>query len=277
MFLNRFGLGAADFNWALRAARDLLAGVDPYAATPLGAIPYPLPAAFAALPFVAFSPAAAGALFFGLSSALLALGLARHNPQRLLIFLAYPYWASLMTAQWTPLLMSAAFFPLALAFCLIKPQIGAPVGITHLSPKGVIAAAIVLLASLLLRPRWPLEWLAQLHGYQHFIPLLVFPGPVLALSLFRWRRRDALFLLLAAIVPQRWFYDAFILWLIPKTRRGILFTVACSWCVGVWRWYHVPASMAEVGRWSVLGLYLPMLLVVLTGASSSPDIPGQSP
>jgi hypothetical protein len=263
VFLRHFHLGGADFGWAHRAARALLTGENPYANTPAGAIPYPLPAAIAALPFAPFPLEIAAALFFGISSGLLALGLIRQSPERLLVFLAYPYWAALMTVQWTPLIMASAFFPLAFAFCIAKPQIGAPVALTHSSRTGWIAAAFLLLASFVLRPGWPLEWIPQLHGYQHFVPLLVLPGPLLALALWRWRDRDALLLLLACILPQRWFYDSFILWLIPKTRRSILATVACSWGVGLWRWYHTPHTMQQVGMWCVLGFYVPMLVVVL--------------
>jgi len=89
------------------------------------------------------------------------------------------------------------------------------------------------------------------------------PGPLLALALWRHRDRDAHLLLLAALMPQRWFFDAFILWLIPKTRREILLTAFVSWGAGIWRWYHIPHSFAEVGRWTVVFLYLPMLVVVL--------------
>ena len=263
IFLHHFQLGAADFQWAHSAARNLLAAQNPYAHTPQGAVPYPLPAALLALPLAVFPPELAGALFFGISSGLLAWGLIRQASERLLIFLAYPYWAALMTAQWTPLLMCAAFFPAALAFSLAKPQIGAPVALAHLSRKGVIAGFALLLASFAWMPRWPLEWLTQLHGYQHFVPLLIVPGPLLLLVLWRYRDRDAHLLFLSCLLPQRWFYDAFVLWLIPKTRRSILLTVACSWAVGLWRWNHMPHTMREVGRWSVLGFYLPMLVVVL--------------
>ena len=262
-FLHRFRLGGADFNWAHGAARALLSGENPYANTPAGTIPYPLPAAIAALPFAALRPELAGAAFFGISSGLLALGLIRQGPERLLIFFAYPYWAALVTAQWTPLVMCTAFFPLAFAFCFAKPQIGIPVGLTHVSRAGLTAAAALLLASFVLQPRWPLEWIPQLHGYQRFVPLLVAPGPLLAVALWRWRERDAQLLLLACVVPQRWFYDSFLLWLIPKTRRSILATVACSWVVGIWRWYHIPHTKQQVGLWCVLGFYIPMLAVVL--------------
>lgn len=278
-FLHRFQLGGADFNWAHRAARALLSGENPYANTPAGTIPYPLPAAIAALPFARFPPEIAGALFFGISSGLLALGLVRQDPERLLIFLAYPYWAALMASQWTPLIMCAAFFPLAFAFCITKPQTGAPVALTHVSRTGLIAAAALLLACFVLRPRWPLEWIPQLHGYQHFVPLLILPGPLLGLALWRWRDRDALLLFLCCVVPQRWFYDSFLLWLIPKTRRSILATVACSWVVGLWRWYHIPHTIRQVGLWCVLGFYVPMLLVILIRArrDSSADSAGRPP
>jgi hypothetical protein len=83
-----------------------------------------------------------------------------------------------MTVQWTPLVMCSAFFPLALAFCVAKPQIGTPVALTHSSRTGWWAAAFLLLVSFALRPCWPLEWIPQIHGYQRFVPLLVGPGPL---------------------------------------------------------------------------------------------------
>jgi len=267
-FLHHFQIGAADFGWAHDAARTLLSGGDPYANTPVGSIPYPLPAALLALPFAPLRAEIAAAVFFGMSSGLLALGLTRQCPERLLIFLAYPYWAALMTAQWTPLIMCTAFFPLALTFCVAKPQIGAPVAITHISRAGLTAAGVVLLASFLIRPRWIWEWIPQTHAYQHFVPFLIVPGPLLVFALWRWRDRDARLLFLCCILPQRWFYDSFLLWLIPKTRRSILATVASSWVVGLWRWYHMPHSFHEAGRWVVLGFYFPMLAVVLLRSSA---------
>jgi hypothetical protein len=271
IFLHHFGLGDADFYWSHQAARDLLAGKNPYNNQLPGLIPYPLPAAIVALPLAAFPEGVAAALFYGIGSGLLAFGLIRQHPERLFIFLAYPYWAALTTAQWTPLVMSAAFFPLGLIFCVAKPQIGTPVGLTHLSRKGMIAAAALLVSSFVLRPHWLSEWIPQLHGYQHYVALLVIPGPILLLALWCWRDPDAWLLLLCSIVPQRWFYDAFVLWLIPKTRRSILATVACSWGVGLWRWYHLPHTVQAVGRWSILGFYIPMLAVILFRSGRSDE------
>lgn len=260
LLLTRFQLGAADFTWAIRAAQDLLAHRNPYS-WPLQL--YPLPAALFGLPFVRMRPEVAAGIFYGISSALLAFGISREGYHRLLIFLAYPYWAGILTAQWPPLIMASAFFPFLLPATLAKPQIGLPVALTYLTRRGVLAGISVLLLSLAIMPRWPLLWIANAGQYERFIPFLIFPGFLLALALVRYRDRDAWLLLLMGIMPQRWFYDTFVLWLIPKTRRAIVWTVFFSWMPGIWRWYHFPHSYAEVGRWTVCFIYLPMLAVVL--------------
>ena len=261
--LSHLHAGAYDFTWALYPARELLAGRNPYAHLPVGAIGYPLTAVLLALPFAWLSDPAAGAVFFGISSALLALGLTRDGYHRLFVFLAYPYWAGLLTAQWVPLIMAGAFFPLLLPLTTSKPQIGLPVFLTHLSKRGVLACLVFVGSTFLVVPVWLKYWLAQAVRYEHFIPILVFPGPLLFFALLRRRQRGAWLLLLSATMPQRWFYDAFTLWLIPRSRREILYTAIFSWGAGIWRWYHVPHSFHEAGRWAVIFLYLPMLLVLL--------------
>jgi hypothetical protein len=251
---------AADFRWALRLARALLDHQNPYN-TPLEQ--YPLTAGVIALPFVQLQPEVAAGFFYGISSAALAFGLTRSSYRTLLIFLAYPYWAGLLTVQWSPIIAASAFFPILLPVTMAKPQIGLPVFLTRLSPRGFVACLIVAASSLLLMPTWPRLWIGQLGHYEHFIPLLVLPGPLLLLALCRYRDRDAILLFLAACMPQRWFFDSFILWLIPKSRREIVWTVFFSWGAGLWRWYHPPQSFTQVGRWTVLFIYLPMLAVVL--------------
>jgi hypothetical protein len=258
--LRHFNLGAADFNWAIWAAQDLLAHRNPYLRP--GQL-YPLPVAIFGLPFVWTRPEVAAGAFYGISSALMALGLSRKGYRYLLVFLAYPYWAGLMAGQWTPLIMASAFFPVLLPATLVKPQLGLPVFLTHASRRGILACIIVGAVSLAVMPSWPTLWIAQLGHYNRFVPLLVWPGPLLMLAILRYRDRDAVLLLLAACMPQRWFYDGFLLWLIPKTRREIVWTVFLSWVVGIWRWYHIPHSWLEVGRWTVVFIYLPMLVVVL--------------
>lgn len=257
----RLHQGAADFQAAIHLAQRLLARQYPYD-TP-GYPLYPLTAALFGLPFVRVQPEIAAGVFWGISSFLLALGLTRTGYTRLLIFLAYPYWAGILTVQWLPLIAASAFFPLLLPVTMAKPQIGLPVFLTRLSRLGLWACVAVGLASLAVMPSWPFAWLRQAANYQHFFPLLVLPGPILLLALLRYRDRDAIFLFLSALMPQRWFYDAFILWLIPRKRREIIWTAFLSWGAGIWRWYHMPQSFAQVGRWSVICCYLPMLVLVL--------------
>jgi len=269
--LRHFHQDAADFRWAIHLAQRFLAGQNPYD-TPLEQ--YPFPAALFGLPFVRLRPELAAGTFYGLSSFLLALGLTRHGYHRLLVFLAYPYWIGLLTAQWSTAIFASAFFPLLLPLTMVKPQVGLPVFLTRLSRRGLVACLLVGLVSLALLPQWPRLWLGQAGFYEHFYALLVLPGPLILLALWRYRDRDAWLLILTAVMPQRWFFDSFILWLIPRTRREILATVFLSWCAGAWRWYHPPHSYTQVGRWIVLATYLPMLAIVLMrGRDSAADSP----
>jgi hypothetical protein len=247
--MRHFHQDAADFRWALHLAQRIMARQNPYD-TPLEQ--YPLTTGLFALPFVRLRPEIAAGLFYGISSAALAFGLTRSNFRGLLIFLAYPYWAGLLTVQWSPIIAAAAFFPILLPVTMAKPQIGIPIFLTRMTRRGFVACLIVAAISLAVMPRWPLLWIAQMKNYEHFIPLLVLPGPLLVLALWRYRDRDAILLLLAACMPQRWFFDSFILWLIPKSRREIVWTVFLSWGAGIWRWYHFPHSLNEVGRWTVI-------------------------
>jgi hypothetical protein len=258
--MKHFHHDAADFRWALHLADRMLARQNPYD-TPFEQ--YPLTAGLFALPFLRLQPEIAAAIFWGISSALLAFGLARHGYTRLLIFLAYPYWAGILAVQWSPAIAAAAFFPLLLPITMAKPQIGLPVFLTRLSRRGVAACVVVGLASLAVMPKWPPLWWGQAGNYQHFFPMLVLPGPLLVLALLRYRDRDARLLFLSAVMPQRWFFDSFTLWLIPRSRREIVWTVFFSWGAGMWRWYHAPGSFMEVGRWTVIFFYVPMLAVVL--------------
>ena len=267
--LHHFHQGAADFHWAIRAAQHMLAGQNPYN-TPWEQ--YPLTGAVFALPFLWLPPELAGALFYGGSAGLLAFGLIRDGYHRLWVFLAYPFWAGLLTAQWAPLITAAAFFPTLLPATLAKPQIGLPVALTHLSRRGVLACVALFLITLMVMPRWPWLWFGQMGHYEHFIPLLALPGPLLVLALVGYRDKDAWLLFLAALMPQRWFFDTLTLWIIPKSRRELIWTASFSWGAGIWRWYHVPKSFAEVGTWTVVFIYLPMLGLVLARSLSPAEI-----
>jgi hypothetical protein len=131
-----------------------LAGQDPYAFTPSALkIPYPLPVALFGLPFVMLPmlpPKLAAALFFSLTTTLLAYGILRRGETwRLLVFLTFPFLQALMFAQWSPLIMATWFFPiLAPLLVLIKPHIALPVALNRLTRRGILLATIVAVASL---------------------------------------------------------------------------------------------------------------------------------
>jgi len=258
--MKRTHLGAGDFTWALHMAQRWLAGQNPYD-EPWQI--YPVTAGFFGLPFVHLAPEVAAGIFYGISSALLAYGLTREGYQRLLVFLAYPYWIGMLYVQWSPLIAASAFFPLLLPATMAKPQVGIPVLVSRFSLPGLWACIGMAVAGLVVMPHWPMLWLGEIGKYQHFFAILIVPGPLVLLALLRYRDRDAILLLLTSCMPQRWFFDTFTLWLIPKSRREILITVFFSWCAGIWRWYHPPHSYTEVGRWIVVFTYLPMLAILL--------------
>ena len=254
-----------DMLWALVAATDLRTGADPYG-RPFGPqwTPYPLPAALLALPFSFLPFAVAGGLFFGLSCGVLAFCLTKTGYGRLWIFLATPFLLCLFWAQWTPLIMSAAFVPALLPVVLIKPHIALPVALTHLTRTGIYCCVAVALLSLIVYPTWPVVWFSQLGAFQRFFPVAVWPvGPLLLLAALRWRDKDAQLLLLASLLPQRHFYDAFLLWLIPKNWKEALPTAVFSFGAWIWKTRHPQMESPEVGLVSVLFFFLPMLAIVL--------------
>lgn len=276
LFMQRMRLGAGDFHYALSEARDLLAGRDPYAIFH-GETSYPLPAAIFALPLLRLAPETAAGVFFGFSSACLAFGLGRGGNWRLLAFLAYPYWAAMITVQWVPLLMAGALLPWLFVAAAAKPQVAAPLFFALPGWRQAIAAALGLLASLLMMPNWPLHWLPGVAEHTQFVPMLVSPGPVLLLALYCRRDPDSHLLLLSALAPQHWFYDSFMLWLIPRNRQEMLATIFLSWGAGLTRWFFMPHSWDEVARWSVLWIYLPMLGIILLRRVQAKAAPAQSP
>jgi|SRR5215204_2219705 len=266
---------AGDFTWALRYAREMLAGRDPYLLpVSSAAIPYPLPAIFVAVPFAPLPNELGGALFFGLSTGLATYALLRlRGYVGLLPLLSHPFFEAFVTVQWSPAVMAAALIPVLLPLTMCKPQIGLPVVLTRPSKAGLIGCVAFGLLTLAYYPTWPVVWLGQLGQFQRFIPLLTVAGFPLLLALLRWRGRDARLLLLMALTPQRWFYDSLILWLIPRTRKEMVCTIVLSWFAGAWRVFSDSWPIPRVGLMAVLFYYLPMLVVVLARSKREGVVP----
>jgi hypothetical protein len=99
---------AKDFSYPWRAARALLAGNNPYEVMrAVGEYPfnsgllYPLPAALVATPLAPLRPEIAGAIFVGLSSALLGWAILRDCPYRLPLFVSAPFVQAAILGQWS--------------------------------------------------------------------------------------------------------------------------------------------------------------------------------
>jgi len=265
---------AKDFSYPWRAARALLAGQNPYEVMrAVGEYPfnsgllYPLPAALVASPLANVRPEIAGAIFVGLSSALLAWGLLRDSPYRLPLFLSAPFVQAAILGQWSPLLTAAALMPSLQFLAAAKPTVGLAAWIYNPSRRGIIGGLILVAIAFLILPRWLGDWLDVASGMNKYRgPATTLLGSFLLLGLLRWRRREGRLFVAMSLIPQLpVFYDSLILWLIPSTLwRSVTFS-AVSW-VGYLAWYphHTSPAQNEIAfPWLVFTIYAPALALLL--------------
>lgn len=266
-----------DFLYWYTAAQALVRGENPYAAIPdldperfLTGFFYPLPAAILTVPFSFLPYALAGALFVGLSAGLLAYGVAQTGPHRLWLFAAAPFVVSAASGTWSLPIAAAAVLPALGFLAVVKPNVGIATFLYRPSWQLMAGCAALLAASLLIRPSWPTEWLNEVGGVQNrVIPILTPIGPLLLLSLTRWRRPETRLLLGYACIPQApWFYDQLILWLIPKNSlESINYTFISQIALAVWVFFD--GILWKQGNWFLAAvLYLPPLIMILRRPNS---------
>ena len=265
--LNAFGLASGDFGTSLRDAQSLAHHRPPYSdRIGFDSIYYPLTAALFALPFAALPAKLAAGLFAGISAGILTFAVMRNGWNRLLILLSCPFWTAVITVQWTPLLMAAATLPWLFPIIIAKPNLGLPVALRRASQPGFwVGAGIAILLALVSvgwAPAWPAIWWHSMAGFQSFVPVATIAGCLLLLALIRYKDTDSRFLLLMGCIPQRYFYDALLLWLIPATTLELLVTTVASW--GAWAFIPPTKTIHQVALLSVIFNYLPMLAVVLS-------------
>lgn len=299
-FIAYFGMHAApdqlakDFSWPWRAARILLDGDNPYQLMQAtGPYPYnvglfyPLPAGLIAAPFAWFTPAVAGGLFVAISAALLAWGITKDAPQRLVMFASAPFCMAALLGQWSPVLTAAALLPALQFVCAAKPNIGLVSWLYRPSWSGVIGSAVLCAVAFLLVPTWPMEWLDAVKDAPRYRgPVFSMLGLFTVLGILRWRRREGRLYIAMAFVPQlSLFYDQLPLWLVPGTWRQSVTLTALSW-VAWFQWYpssSLPTSVAVAKPW-ILGLiYAPALIMLLllparekSTGDLTPETPGNS-
>jgi hypothetical protein len=228
---------AADLTWPLRGARQLLDGSNPYTDPTIGPgrpypadapLYYPLPALLLVLPLSPLPDPLAAALFASLSVDLLA-AVHRQHPALLGMLLSAPLLTAVAYGQWSPLLTAAAGLPWLGGALVAKPSVGVALWLAKPDRRSLLAAAALVLISLIVWPAWPFHWLANVGQGRHVAPIATLP--LLALGLFRWRDERARLILLLSLAPQfaGGSYDHLPLFLAMRTRRqGMLLAVA-SW------------------------------------------------
>jgi hypothetical protein len=212
----------------------------------------------------------AGALFFGISSGLLAFGLARTRSDlaRLSIFLSAPFCMAAVLAQWAPLMTAAALLPALQFLTVAKPNIGLACWTYRPTVRGAIAAAVFALVTLLIIPTWPLDWREALQAAPRYKGPLFRGGSglILLLGALAWRRREGRLFLTMAVVPQlSLFYDQLPLWLIPRTAWQSVVLSVLSW-IAWWQWYpsrSLTSSVAAAAPWVFWLIYIPALIMLI--------------
>jgi hypothetical protein len=276
----RFGGDIHDFSQALFGARALMHGADPYVLVGRGRVfesrwpvMYPATAFAAAIPLTLFTDGVASVVFVAISAFLLAYGSTRSSWHRLPMFASVAFISSVQMAQWSILMTAIFFIPQLAAFVAVKPQSALPILIA--SPTrgrisfSLVGAVLLLAVSLLLYPGWLEEWWAIIrHGEQFSPPLLRQGGFLLLLTLLRWRRPEARFVLFMACMPQSWaWYNALSLLAIPATYREACVLSLLSSVGGLGASYFIrdssPASYAAWGAALVAFAYLPATIAVL--------------
>lgn len=260
--------GAGDVSWAIRGATQLWSGHNPYHDPALGPdkpypfndpLFYPLPALLVATPLTLLPAPLAGAIFVGLSIALLTWGIARDRWRLWPLLLSAPLWSAVFTVQWSPLLIGIALVPALLPLSLAKPNVGLPLLLAAPTRRSVAWSAVLVLVSVAVLPSWVFDWLGNARQHTVFVPALVFPGMIVLLAAWRWRDPRARLLLLTALMPQRAIYDQLGLWLVARSWQQALLLSIGSWITLIGWWL----GPTVVRHWIVVWMYLPAFTIVL--------------
>jgi hypothetical protein len=134
----------------------------------------------------------------------------------------------------------------------------------------VIGGVVVFALSLVVLPRWPLEWLHAVRSLPgHPAPLLIARGAgvVLLLAALRWKTPEARLLLVSACVPQLPFFsDQLPLMLVARTRKELVGLAALSQ-VGFVSWFlflsRDEAYVPKAAPYVLAFIFIPALILVL--------------
>jgi hypothetical protein len=272
---------ATDFDQCWIAARALLAGHDPYQAVRASGWPwplyYPLPAIVLVAPVALLHLMEARAVFVGAGAALLAFGITESAWHPLLLFVSGLYFETFQLAQWSPLLIGAALVP-ALSWMLVaKPNLGLALFAARPSWMAPVGGFVLIVATLLLWPTWPREWLAASRSETHLMaPVVLLGGPIALLALLRWRRPEGRLVAVLACVPQTVSLHASLaLFLVPRTRmESLVLTLGADVAFLLLRAAQPFPSLVAQERFTgyavIALLYLPCVIMLLRRPNEGP-------
>ena len=281
--------GVSDVDQIWHGARALAAGGNPYEVVgPQGAVYwqwplyYPLPAMLIAAPLAVLPLHAARTAFTAVAAGVFVFAVTAGGFAPLLLLLSVPFLHAVQLAQWSPLLAALFFLPGLAWLASAKPNLGLAVVLASGSVRALVVAAIggalLVAASLVLLPGWPADWLRALATAGHVRPPVArLGGPLLLLSLLRWRQPEARLLGALACAPQTpCFYEALPVLLCARGVRETVLMVLLSDVSFVVSLLVAPAatsmleSAALYGRLINLFYYLPALVLVLRRPNEGP-------
>jgi hypothetical protein len=263
-----------DFDNLYNAALQLLRGQNPYSIAPQPSpLFYPLPAVFFAVPFTLLPLTIARPVLDMVVGAAFVFALWKVRGRYALLavlsgsLIAAQYWGDL-----TPLMVAASLFPLFGFLLILRPNAGMALWLARPSRVAAIAGAAVLLLTFMLYPSWPRDWVrGLLHSNEGLLPIIFRPfGFVLLLAAIRVKKPEGRLLFALALIPQTAMpFELLPLALIPSNLKemavyvvGTLLTLTPS-IAGLQDGLPVSAIQANTWPWMLVGVYLPMLWLVL--------------
>lgn len=236
---------------------------------------YPLPAAVMVAPIGLVPVIAARMVFTSVSVGALAWLITREGWARLPAFLSISFFTSIELAQWSPLMTAALLAPSLSWVAVAKPNWGIAIVAASSSPRIwkplLVGAGGLTIVAFVLQPGWVADWVTILRTAKHFRAPVSLPfGILMLVALLRWRRPEARLLVAIACLPQTpGFYDALILFIIPRTSRESLALTVATFVVFFAMAFRGPwptgdAWMQDIARFTLWFLYLPCVALVLT-------------
>lgn len=271
-----------DFEFLWRGARHWADGRDPYALRPWvrgwplpDRLFYPFPALLTVWPLHWLSLPAAAAVFVSIPAGIVAWQLTRTSLWPLLALATPSFVLAAILGQWSPWFLVAMQWPLLGFLFTCKPTLGLACLTFRPTRSAVVGCAVLVLLSLALWPRWPLDWLHNLKSVsEHPAPIMTPTGVLLGLAALRWRQREARLLIAMALVPQLLFFaDQLPLMLVARNRREALLLALGGWLSAGFWFVHQSAEFGAVlaaAPYVMAGVYLPALWIVLRRPNEGP-------